>query len=612
MKKFNSNTSTPTQHENVNSRNSPASVQKLRKRLNSEPPVSVSPFSSPVNSGNESDIIPDPKVKEKKNRQTKKNCPCGGSSQGLSWLLSCNTCKQSWHTTCVNLKADNIPKTVIDSILKHWNCPWCWVCPIPPPPKHPSSHLQSTALSDTICHNISSYIDEKMTDLSQSRPEPLLDSIKDQLATLTDAVKNLTSQNFMDPAENLYEIQETAKLDLQCAEKPVGDYRADYLPEDESQETLKFLKTSLLNNTFKKKRGHSVIIYGEEYKYSGSAVKPTSKTIPPVLQNLVDKVKNDYNLTADETPNSVLVNFFPAKKDAKSGISQLPPHSDDEIEISPESNIFTYTLGAERQLSFVGIHDPDFTDSITPCNNSLYVMSRSSQAWFQHSILDVSNCEERYSVTLRRVDDKNKRSVIIIGDSNSKDIKFGSGRGTLGETYPGRRVSAPKVENIDPAKCIGYENVVIVCGTNNLRPENIKNQSDIVKCFETLKSKVEQIRILCDTKIFVMPILPTRDKIMNQYVNCFNSMIRSGIVEASLASDVWMPPLYEFVDRQYLLDYKLTRDGDRYHLGTLGMCKFVRAIKDAIYFRESEARRSVSQQRSSGTRMFRPGSRKPG
>ena len=541
----------------------------------------------------------------------KKNCPCGGSSQGLSWLLTCNTYKQAWHTTCVNLKADNIPKNVVDSIVKQWNCPWCWVCPIPPPPNHPSSHLQSTALSDTIYQNISSYIDEKIADLSQSKLEPPVDNIKTQLEALTEAVNKLSSQNSTGPSENLYEAQDATKHDLPpCSEKPFDDYKTDYLCDDESKETLDFLKKSL--PSFKKKTGYSVLLYGAEYEYSGSKVKPLSSTIPPILQKLVDKIQTDYSLPPDEVPNSVLINHYAAKRGiSEREPSKLPMHCDDEIEIEPETDIYTYSLG-KRTVSFIALQNPDVTESITPSNNSLYVMNRSSQAWFKHGILDVSVCEERFSITLRRIEAKNKRSVIIMGDSNSKEIKFGAGRGRFGEKYPGRRVKAAKIEDIDPTKCIGYANVVLICGTNNLRPEYINNRNDIIKVFDVLKSKVEQIGTICKTKIFIIPVLPTRDRLMNQYINFFNSLVWNGIVQSRF--DVCMPTLYNFLDRNQLLDYELTRDGDAHHLGNIGMCKFIRCIKNAIYFRENvrEVRQPVNQQRSGGTRKTGPGYYKPG
>ena len=56
-----------------------------------------------------------------------------------------------------------------------------------------------------------------------------------------------------------------------------------------------------------------------------------------------------------------------------------------------------------------------------------------------------------------------------------------------------------------------------------------------------------------------------------------------------------MPPLYEFLDRQNLLDGKFTRNGDSIHLGNVGISKFVRVMKESIYNREHNHISGVSR-----------------
>ena len=97
-------------------------------------------------------------------------------------------------------------------------------------------------------------------------------------------------------------------------------------------------------------------------------------------------------------------------------------------------------------------------------------MSRKSQALWSHGI---EKCNEfhgvRYSITLRTVDKKFHRSTIILGDSNTKNLKFGLGKGTFGYNMPGKTVYSPLIENLDISACAGYRNIIIHCGINNIK-----------------------------------------------------------------------------------------------------------------------------------------------
>lgn len=308
-----------------------------------------------------------------------------------------------------------------------------------------------------------------------------------------------------------------------------------------------------------------------------------------MFNKLISKIASDYHLTDSFTPNSVLINYFPAKLNNKSPPSTLPNHADDELEIEPGSCIFTYSVGETRTITFSAVHS-DETKSHDAEDNTLYVMTRRSQAWFRHQILDVDSCKERFSITLRHINVKNKRSVLIVGDSNTKEIKFGQGIGHVGETYPGTRIKAARIHQINPADCVEHANVVLVCGTNDLRPDEIRLgegetiDTHIFNLFGVLKSKVEQISLLSKSKVFVMPVLPTRDPIMNQNIQKFNRLVYTTFLRSSL--NISTPGVYSFLDRRGLLDSKLTRDGDSIHLGNVGLCRFVRLIKDCIYRRE--------------------------
>ena len=101
--------------------------------------------------------------------------------------------------------------------------------------------------------------------------------------------------------------------------------------------------------------------------------------------------------------------------------------------------------------------------------------------------------------------------MIVFGDSNSKNFKFGEGKGTFGKSLPGDRIRTPKVEDIIPQECAGYANIVIATGTNNLRENIISCKDDVEKVRQTLHNKIMSIKsIRKDVKIIVLPVLPTR------------------------------------------------------------------------------------------------------
>ena len=540
-----------------------------------------------------SPALSDDSSQKRKNVNKKSQCPCGQSSGGQSWYIPCLTCKQVWHNSCAGLKAD-FPKHVVDSLSKTWQCPWCFCCPFQRPQKHVSAkndkELREKILTADIIQQITQSVAEVIT---QSTAPPTFDisGIQSQLDTLSQNIQDLRESTYQPPdvkpdyAPVEHTNVEPATLKVDCDEKPVSDNKTDYLTETQEENIKGFLKQVKESKLFKNKNGRSTISYGEHYTYSGSSQKPTSTEIPPAIKEVITKIAEDYNLIENQIPNSVLINHFPQKLNARGTKSSLPKHSDDEMEIEPDSSIFTYSVGGPRNIIFSGTFS-DETEVHEAKPNSLYVMSRKSQSWYKHEILDIEACEERFSITMRHVNNNNRRSMLIIGDSNTKEIKFGAGVGNMGEKYPGKRTKAAKVHQIDPRECIGYSNVIISCGTNDLRPSEITGHPNtyIRNLVNTLRSKVEQINLLTQTKIFVMPVPPSRDPQMNKNIVAYNNYVSQSDLRARF--DIWIPGLYSFLDRSGLLNSNLTRGGDAIHFGTSGICMFVRIIKDAIYQRE--------------------------
>ena len=331
--------------------------------------------------------------------------------------------------------------------------------------------------------------------------------------------------------------------------------------------------------------------FGEKYHYTGAGSSKSSEDIPPIFKEIIQRVTAEHNLKG--VPNSVLVNYYPKTNAEDTATSYLPYHSDDERVIAPGTDIITITLEATRQLRFKSIHNPEEDDQVLePVHNSMYAMTRSSQAWYKQGIEKSEESDERFSVIMRCVSELNRRSLLIIGDSNTSNITFGSGKGKVGETYPGERTKAARIKDIDPASCIGYSNVMIVCGTNDLREKYISSDRDIVQLVDLMRSKLTLIKqISPSTKVFVCPVLPTRRVMMNKGIVRFNTLCEEMIINCF--DCVWFPSVWQFVDNKGLLSFKLTRPNDDIHLNEKGIAMLVRKFKLWVFEREAKERREA-------------------
>ena len=579
---------------NIPSRSSPRNISPLvhcssKKRLNSpSSPTIGSPCSPLATTLSPSSDIDSERKKKKPNK--KSVCPCGLSSTGKDWLLVCGSCKQTWHSSCANLKGtNNLDQNHIDTILEHWLCPWCFQCPFTPPNTHQSVVNGSTLLNNTISCSVLQQISESVSDVvAKSLPQSLTSQIN-ELSHKVQKVHDLSRKpvNVQAPEEpKIYRI---------TPEPPYQHYSEDCLEEQLLEETMSFLKEQVEQKRFTLENGHSVLSFGEPYTYVGAKGDSHPTNIPPLFEEIIQSLVTKLNLKC--TPNCVLINHYTSTSispelNSDDVNSYLPFHSDDEAVIQPDSPIITISLGESRTLTFQAIHnDMEEQKSLTPSHNSVYTMTRSSQGWYKHGIKPEQSSADRFSLTFRCVSQKYKRSVIIQGDSNTKNIKFGTGIGTIGETYPGTRRKAAKVCDISPESCIGYSNVVLVCGTNDLRVGYVKDDSDIRRLVDLYKSKLQEIKQLSPScKIFVVPVLPTRNARMNRNIVCFNSML-SDMLNQMCFKDVFFPGVYSFLDSKGLLSSRLTRNNDDIHLGDKGLAQFVRLIKLWIFECEARERR---------------------
>ncbi|WP_293138398.1 alpha-ketoglutarate-dependent dioxygenase AlkB, partial [Moritella sp.] len=420
-------TSFVDKHQNLSSSNSPMMSN------NKYPPLSVPPSPTVQESTDDSiKSLDDSDLKPRKKKAISKGtCPCTGSSSGKQWVLKCCECNQSWHASCANMKGtQNLTQTAINTILKHWQCPWCYVCPFTKPNTHSSLKNEQILRDKTSEGSNIQELTASITEvIKKTLPTSSIDLLTTRIDELSTDVKFLKEHR--NPTKFTPDLAETPNyhnaeaVNVQCAEPPYEDYRENFLDQQKLATITEFLEDCRTKGKFTSENGHTVLSFGKKYHYTGSRSPSKDSPIPPQISAVIEDLVTELQL--EHPPNSVLINYYPAAK-LGDNCSFLSPHADDEPTILADSKIVTLSLGEARTIKYQYIHDTKHEDVlVSPVQNSVYTMTRSSQGWFKHEVLKPTvDVGERYSITFRCLSEKFQRSVLIIGDSNTKDIKFGS------------------------------------------------------------------------------------------------------------------------------------------------------------------------------------------
>ncbi len=523
---------------------------------------------------------------------TKKSCPCGRSTAGRDWVLKCSQCSQHWHSSCSNMKgAESLSQTQIDGILEFWQCPWCFKSTFTKPGTHKSATDEESLIESTVsCSMIQKLTEAVAESVQKSLPlidmsalETRLDNLSKDIQDFKEHTPPLTSR-FGTPLKNCPAPDLNKRMI--SPEMPYETYKEEFLSEHELSGVADLLGHLKDGGDFVMERGHGVVSFGEPYKYTGSrSTEPDP--IPSELDVLIDKLCLELSL--DNRPNSILINHYPASTRLSPSDSHLAMHSDDEPTILAGSKITTISVGACRKVVFKAKHD-ERQDPIEleVKSNSVYAMTRSSQNWYRHAIpppAQGQELEERFSLTFRCLSKQYSRGMLLLGDSNTKDIEFGEGSGKVGKSFPGERVKASRVKDIEAHQCIGYQNTIIMCGTNDMRCENVSSESDIISVINELRNKLSEIKQLCpETKIFVVPVMPSRIARMNFNIERYNKLVDHMLV--SYFPDIWYEGIYNFLDGHNMLCSTLVRANDKIHLGPRGVAKFVTYMKRCVFRRE--------------------------
>ena len=581
--------------------------------------ANISPFAS---SFSESDGNSDDSTASKKRAKViKSKCPCNVTSGGKSWLLTCSQCGQVWHSLCANLKGKDLTQKGIDSLLPHWQCPWCFVSPYPRPKNHKSSKLENSLQTTSCANNISAQVIDSLEILIERKlakiTEPtnlLVESIQSQLSELT---KNITDLKewppHHPPAEREFSHPlvppkttpvDIGPINLKHSTKHIEGLHDNFITKEEETELVNLFTSE----EFVHEGERGVLQYGEHYKYMGSNTKP--KLMPAPVKKIMDRLNTEYGSKHQEERfhfklNSCLVNRYDNNSVC------LPEHADNEGDIDPKSSILTLSLGAPRHLNFADLQTGQKT-SLLCKSRSLYEMTRHSQDFFKHSMSAEQDSEEtpggvRYSLTFRALHWSNFNSTILIGDSNFGQIKFGEGKGKVGGSTPGVRMWAPTIDKVDPLSCTSFRNVVLMVGTNNLKNEI--TDEEIKNLYRDYKTKVGLIRKYnSKCRIFICPVLPTKSHAINRRINIFNRFIFSDLVQCATLKVVLVDGFLKFLDkRTNRLRTDMSRD-DELHLNKKGVSVLVNYVKESIF---KARRRNVINSPRSYSNALRGGPSNP-
>ena len=613
--------SSGTSRSPSNSPSAPSNAPTNKPKPKTKKPAETGETLSPSANVNVSVIDPMPEFSS--DHRPKDECPCG-VSKPKTWMIDCSKCLQHWHLECVSL--NGLGKGEINKLIDYL-CPLCYVPPIkidsPNNPDVCQMCKNTVALSRAnnnyelnLTESHQAKLDAIILSSTNAAAENtrLMQKLQDELDSLSKKIQDTNSSILQSTATAAHppppDILDSPTCDIPdnpCS-SPTNSYTTDFLAETDADLILEFLEKERLDGKFSKANGREMLAFGPTYKWSnyqnkGSSSNTQNPDIPSELSPLMSKINS---IHGPKPFNNVLINYYPEKSDATKPSSHIPMHSDDEYEIDPGSLICSYSLGATRRISFSERHGSG-SDFLDVESNSLYTMTRESQTWYKHGIQDAI-CGARYSVTVRQITPDNKRGILLIGDSNTSAVRFGSGRGTVGERFPGKRVKASKIEDIEPSLCGEYRNIFLVCGTNDLRP---KENPQIDELVSKMIGKIKLIKLLNPRcKLFAMPVLPTRDRDMNKNIVMYNRKLCDWIKSMTqIDPSITMPPVYSFLDSYNLLATPLTRDGDKIHLGELGISKFVTLMKELVY-------NNLDSQNSNGKRqqhlpINRSGSLKP-
>lgn len=620
-------------------------------------------------------------------------CPCSLPPLKNSVPITCSTCQQEWHSTCVNLSG--ITQAAVKK-LTQWKCPKCFVsvfCVQSGETEKESidqlvtslsrvqqctddfndnatkveffnQHIKHLLLDDTKFKLQTDKIDKLSADVGELKSQlnllleersttkcsPKIDNLNNEISDLKDILNELvqkplpeispefkksidiisalpvdeicrTEKNVNKLSEDVNKMADKlsslhhnsegstpvicmqpnttsphfkqssdVKTPIQnCA--PFIKYSDNVVSSEMKSSIVNFLESK--NEQFKTigtDNSRDVLYFGDySYRYPGG--EHAANKIPAEIRSILEKIQNQspHQPTAI---NSCLVSRY------RNGENCIAPHRDDEPVINPVSNIFTVSIGAERTMRFTN-NDGSEVISQKLKDGSLLTASRFSQDFWLHEIIKDESQDVRYSLTFREIAPHYVNSTVILGDSNTEHIKFGSGKGTLGVWMPGKRIKVPHIDAIPDATEIGpYRNVVVHTGVNSLNnPGHRKSNTLLIK---TLETKLKNITTTYPkSKLYISLLLPSRSLPLNHRIKDFNSMILDLTCKFSGV----------YVIENSIFGNKLSNEHGRWKRESVNSETFIPNINDIVHLGKQGTRIFATNIKNSVVRRKKPLSR---
>ena len=444
-------------------------------------------------------------------------------------------------------------------------------------PEYIIGSLSGATISENDIGALGTLVTSKIDEI-ESSSKTAISNIQSEIDKLSTSINNFkfpveqysaSNEPPTTPAENEIASDYLSKLDVTF----IDDTRDNFIDQATCDELTSLFK----DHTFKQENGHQTLSFGESYNYNGSRNPP--RDMPPLLQKIMSDINNLYSDEGLTPLNSCLINKYPDSK------SFIKLHSDDERSINRNSNICTISIGETRTVLYHNTVTGE-KHKHAPNHASLYTMSKLSQELFKHEIEpeNSSELDIRYSLTFRSLSWTNHNSTIIYGDSNTENLKFGYGENTFRKSMPGERVAAYTIDQIDPLKCIGYSNVVIHCGVNDVRARGIDSNDDIRDLYNKFVGKVYEIRSVNKrANIYVSPLLPTRMHGLNRKILFYNKLIFNDLEKSPKLRVSTVVGYNYLLDNENLLSYTFARHNDYLHLSPKGVVYLAKCIKDCIF-----------------------------
>lgn len=313
------------------------------------------------------------------------------------------------------------------------------------------------------------------------------------------------------PSQN--QLQSDSKLS-ESIPKPFDLLNDEFLSSSEYKELSSFLEQSTDFNVLKSRNSEREILYFGKYDYRYGNIKHSASELPTIIRSIMEKIAG----SSDSGLNSCLITKYNNGKDC------CPSHFDNEPFIGFDSNIYTLSIGNTRTMSFKCDINSS-TECVKLKNNSLLSFSRYSQEFWAHEIPADDSNACRFSLTFRNIAPMNANSSLIIGDSNTANLKFGIGKNTFGIWMPGNRIKASRIHDIPNPSEIksAYRNIIFHTGINDIRATN---PDPIPILANELQQKcISYTKQFPRCKIHISLILPTKDPSMNSLIYEFNHKI---------------------------------------------------------------------------------------